>query len=168
MTKQDNIGLIQRLLDQGVEFIIVGGVAAYLHGSSYPTEDVDVVAPFTPDNLSRILKALAPLRPRHAITPARRPITESADEIAGWKNLYVVTDAGRLDILGELPPFASYDEVAARARKSTIGGRQCNVISIDDLITLKSHLGREKDRLVERELRAIRERNRRSGAESDA
>ncbi|MEC9373446.1 MAG: nucleotidyltransferase [Planctomycetota bacterium] len=167
MTSQDNIGLIRRLLDQRAEFIIVGGVAAYMHGSSYPTDDVDIVAPFSPDNISRILEALAPLHPRHAITPGRRPITESADEIAGWKNLYVVTDAGRLDILGELPPFANYDEVAARARKSTIGGLKCKVISIDDLITLKSHLGREKDRLVERELRAIRERNQRSDSEPD-
>jgi len=46
----ETLALLQRLRDSGVEFVIVGGVAAITHGSAVTTEDLDVCAPLTQEN----------------------------------------------------------------------------------------------------------------------
>jgi hypothetical protein len=56
--------LLRRLHDAGVEFIIIGGVAAIAHGSAVVTEDVDLCAPLTRENAVRIITALQGLNPR--------------------------------------------------------------------------------------------------------
>lgn len=148
--------LLRLLLDTGVEFVLIGGVAAIAHGSATFTQDCDITAPFTEHNLTRLMAALAPFHPRYALAIPKRPVTESPSELSRNRNLYLLTDLGRLDILSEVPPVGSYAEVAARAISLELYGRTCRVISLDDLIAVKKHLGRDKDRLVERELLALR------------
>ncbi len=79
-------------------------------------------------------------------------------ELSANRNLYLLTDLGRLDLLSEVVPVGSYEQVAARAMTLELYGRPCRIISLDDLITVKHHLGRDKDRVVERELLALRAR----------
>lgn len=85
-------------------------------------------------------------------------MTESPAELAANRNLYLLTDLGRLDVLSEVVPVGPYVEVAARAATFELYGRSCRIISLDDLIAVKHHLGRDKDRAVERELLALRAR----------
>lgn len=150
--------LLRLLLDAGVEFVLIGGVAAIAHGSSTFTVDCDITAPFTEENLGRLLAVLAPHHPRYALAVPKRPVTESPAALAKNRNLYLLTDLGRLDILSEVPPVGSYAEVASRAVTRDIYGRSCRIISLNDLIAVKRHLGRDKDRLVERELLALHDR----------
>lgn len=152
--------LLRLLTDAGVEFVLIGGVAAIAHGSATFTVDCDITAPFTEENLARLLSALAPHHPRYALAVPKRPVTEPAATLAKNRNLYLMTDLGRLDILSEVPPVGTYAEVAARAITLIIHERPCRIISLDDLIAVKRHLGRDKDRLVERELLALRDRKR--------
>ena len=152
--------LLRVLLDAGVEFVIIGGVAAIAHGSATFTQDCDITAPFDEGNLARLLAALAPYHPRYALAVPKRPVTESPAELSRNRNLYLLTDLGRLDLLSEVPPLGGYARVAERATTLEFQGRSCRVIGLDDLITVKNHLGRDKDRLVERELKAIRDRQR--------
>ena len=42
--------LLRRLAEVGVEFVVIGGYAAVIHGSAYVTNDVDVCAVLSPDN----------------------------------------------------------------------------------------------------------------------
>jgi predicted nucleotidyltransferase len=155
--------LLRLLLDAGVEFILIGGVAAIAHGSATFTQDCDIAAPFTEDNLARLLAALAPYHPRYALAIPKRPVTESPSELSRNRNLYLLTDLGRLDILSEVPPVGAYAEVAARAVTLELYERPCRIIGLDDLIAVKRHLGRDKDRLVERELLAVRDRKMNTG-----
>jgi predicted nucleotidyltransferase len=148
--------LLRLLLDSRVEFVLIGGVAAIAHGSATFTQDCDITAPFTEDNLTRLMAALRPYQPRYALAMPKRPVTESPAVLSKNRNLYLLTDLGRLDILAEVPPVGAYAEVAARAISLDIYGRSCRVISLDDLIAIKRYLGRDKDRLVERELLALR------------
>jgi predicted nucleotidyltransferase len=69
-----------------------------------------------------------------------------------------LNELGRLDVLSEVVPVGSYEQVAARASTLELYGHPCRIISLDDLIAVKRHLGRDKDRLVERELLALRAR----------
>jgi predicted nucleotidyltransferase len=105
-----------------------------------------------------LLDALGPYHPRYALAVPKRPVTESPAELASYRYLYLLTDLGRLDILSEVPPVGTSTEVAARALTLEIYGRPCRVISLDDLIAVKSHLGRDKDRQALEELRALRAR----------
>lgn len=150
--------LLRLLLDAEVEFVLIGGVAAIAHGSSTFTVDCDITAPFTEDNLARLLTTLTPYHPRYALAVPKRPVTEVPAALAKNRNLYLLTDLGRLDILSEVPPVGAYAEVAARAVTQHVYGRPCRIISLDDLIAVKRYLGRDKDRIVERELLALHDR----------
>lgn len=150
--------LLRLLLDAGVQFVVIGGVAAVAYGSATFTQDLDIVAPFTEANLAHLLNALAPHHPRYALAMPKRPVTESPGELASYRNLYLLTDLGRLDILSAVESLGPYERVAAGAVTLELYGRPCRIMGLDDLIAVKRHLGRDKDRLVERELLALRAR----------
>lgn len=150
--------LLRLLLEANVEFVIIGGVAAIAYGSSTFTQDFDITASFSEDNLARLMAALGPYHPRYALAIPKRPVTETPAELSPNRNLYLLTDLGRLDVLSEVPPVGAYAQVAERAATLELYGRPCRIISLDDLIAVKRHVGRDKDRLVERELLALRAR----------
>ncbi|MGA7615770.1 MAG: hypothetical protein WBX15_11395 [Thermoanaerobaculia bacterium] len=56
-------GLLGRLVETRVDFIVVGGVAATIHGSSRLTSVLDIVYARSPENLARLVEALAPIHP---------------------------------------------------------------------------------------------------------
>jgi hypothetical protein len=141
-----------------VEFVIVGGLAAVLHGATYVTRDLDIAAPFDSDNLTRLWSAIRDLRPRWATVPGTPPAPESAGELAGFRNLYLLTDWGRLDVLGETPPLTGYEELRRNAVVLSTGATRAPVICLADLIRIKEALPRAQDRFVAEQLRAIRDR----------
>lgn len=157
---QNTPELLRLLLDAEVEFVVVGGVAAIAHGSASFTVDFDVVAPLTVENVSRLLRALAPWEPRFYQAAGKPRVERSAEELAEFKNLYLDTTLGRIDILGSLPPVGDYETVMSRALTVPLFGHPCRIVSLDDLIAVKAHVARPKDKLVELELRAIRDRRR--------
>lgn len=150
--------VIGTLLDAEVEFVVVGGIAAIAHGASYVTRDFDAVAPLTVGNCEKILRAVGPLAPRFYQAHGKPKVTRTAEELSEFKNLYLETTLGIIDLLGSLPPLGDFATVAARAVPMTLEGRTCRVLCLDDLITVKAFVGRPKDKAVEVELRAIRER----------
>lgn len=158
MTAQQTIELLKALLDARVEFIVVGGVAAIAHGSSQFTKDLDVVAPLSVANCQKILDALSRHGPRFYQAHGKPLVDRPAELLAEFKNLYFSTSLGIIDILGSLPPVGTYEAVAARAETRHLFGAECRVVSLDDLICVKDHVGRPKDKLVAVELKAIRER----------
>ena len=166
MPLQDSPALLRALVASDVEFILVGGLAAIAHGSSLFTRDLDVLARFDVANMERLLAAVEPAHPRFALHPNRPPLDQSAEELALFRNVYLTTDHGRLDVLGRIPN-GTYEELERSAVEMELAGVRCRVLSLDDLITSKAMLGRDKDKLVEVELRAIRDRTMRQSANED-
>lgn len=113
---------------------------------------------FSRDNLARLLVALRGTHPKHTTRPDLGEIPDDPDEFTHYRNLYLRTDLGKLDILGEIPPLSGYDEVASGAVRIELFGRECAVISLDHLITIKETVARPKDLIVVAELKAIRDR----------
>jgi predicted nucleotidyltransferase len=150
--------VVRVLLEAGVDFVVVGGLAAIAHGASYVTRDFDAVAPLTEENCARILKALGPYAPRFYQAHGKPPVARTAAQLSEFRNLYLETSLGIVDLLGSLPPVGDFFTVAARAVPMQLEGRACRVLSLDDLIAVKAFVGRPKDKAVEMELRAIRER----------
>ena len=147
--------LLQKLADAGIEFVVVGGFAGVLHGSAYVTDDLDICAVLTPDSIARLRVALADLKPVHRMTHKKLSFLEYPPKDHAVANLYLETEAGVIDILGNVLGIGDYKALAHNAITVPLFGRQCRVISLDDLIRAKEALGREKDLLTAKELRAI-------------
>lgn len=151
--------LLQRLCDADVEFVIVGGYAAMLHGSSLLTRDLDVCAVLTDNAVGRLRDCFRDLHPTHRHTPQRLSFLDTPDPGVPLKNAYLQTDLGPLDILGSITGVGEFSEVRKRAVRVAIFDRSVFVMDIGDLIKAKEALGREKDFLAAKELRAIAEKN---------
>ncbi len=154
------LDLLTQLTKHRVEFVLVGGMASIAHGSSMVTRDVDVCAPLTLENVEKILAALRSLNPRWRMLPNRPPVPDDAAKLAGFKNLYIQTDLGQLDVLGEITGVGEYADVARNAIELDLGPIRCGVMNIDALIESKRALGRPRDLQAVRELEAIRQKTR--------
>lgn len=151
--------LLQRLIDADIDFVIVGGFGAMLHGSSLLTRDLDVCAVLTAQNLDKLRMAFSDLHPTHRQTPQRLSFLDNPEPVTALKNLYLQTDLGALDLLGSITGVGEYERVAAGAIEIDLFGHRVRVIGIEDLILAKQALGREKDLLAVKELRAILEKS---------
>jgi hypothetical protein len=152
--------LLQRLCDADIDFVVVGGFAAVLHGSTLVTRDLDICALLTSDNVEKLRKSPADLRPTHRMTPQRLSFLSEPELGIEVRNLYLETDLGAVDILSSILGVGDYERVRSASIEIELFGRRCRVISIEALIDAKQALGREKDLLAARELRAILERDR--------
>jgi hypothetical protein len=150
--------LLCELLDAEVECVVVGGVAAAIHGCTRLTEDLDLVAPLTFANCERILGVLQKYRPRFYQTLGRPPVERDAKALSEFKNPYFDTQLGIVDVLGSLPPVGDYARIRSRSIAIDFEGRSLQLVSLDDLISVKEAVGRPKDREVLIELKAIRDR----------
>jgi predicted nucleotidyltransferase len=146
---------LQRLADSGVDFVVVGGFAGVLHGSALVTRDLDICAVLTPENVERLRAALKDLHPLHRMTPQRLSFLKVPRPGEKTLNLYLETDWGVVDILSSILGLGGFDALKANAEWFEIGGKRCRLISLADLVQAKEAMGREKDLLAAKELRAI-------------
>jgi hypothetical protein len=149
--------LIQRLSVAEIDFVIVGGFAGMLHGSSLVTRDLDVCAVLSRENVARLRDVLRDLNPTHRQTPQRLSFLENPAPGVEVNNLYLGTALGPLDILSFIQGVGDYARVREASVEVEIFGHRCQVISIEDLIRAKESLARPKDLLAAQELRAILE-----------
>ena len=150
--------LLQRLDDSGIEFVLVGGYAAVLHGSSLLTRDLDVCAVLTPGNIQKLRDAFREFHPVHRLSSPQRSFFELPELGVALDNLYLNTDLGTLDLLGRIAGVGDYARVARDAIEIELFERRVRAICLDDLIAAKEALGRDKDLIAAKELRAIREK----------
>lgn len=155
---QDFKKLIENLTDNGVEFIIVGGFSAVVHGVTLVTKDLDLCVSFTVENCKAILKSLEGLDPVYRMDVNKRPLKESPESLAKYKNLYISTKAGMIDFLGFISGVGSYEEVAKHTVELSLFERHCRVLSIDGLIKAKREMKEEKDKQMVIQLEAIKEK----------
>jgi len=149
--------LLRALADGGVEFILVGGVAATVHGSSRLTVDVDAVYRRTRENIDRLVLALTSYRPYLRGAPPGLPFRWDAATIKGGLNFTLTTDVGDVDLLGEITGGGGYDSLVPATVSIRVFGVECRCLTLDKLIEVKRAAGRPKDFEAIAELEAIRE-----------
>ena len=153
--------LLQVLGTGGVDFIIVGGLAATIHGAARATYDIDVVYSRTSDNMARLVATLAPLQPYLRGAPPGLPFSWSVETLSKGLNFTLTTTAGDLDLLGEITYGGTYEALLPDTEIVSVLGIECRCLSLDRLIQVKRAAGRVKDLEAIAELEAIREeRNR--------
>jgi hypothetical protein len=154
---QDDQALLSRLQTQQVEFVIIGGFCATMHGVSLVTRDLDVCCSFALANLRRLEAAVKDLHPYHRLAANKLPL-ELTDELCGrLNNLYLQTDLGRLDCLSEVKGVGSYEDALEHSVVFTLSYGEFRILDVDTLIAAKEAVGREHDLAAVKQLRAIKE-----------
>jgi predicted nucleotidyltransferase len=139
--------LLGALLDSGVDFIVVGGGAAVIHGAPITTQDVDIVHSREPSNVARLLDALERIDARVADL-AGRDLKPTATALQGPGQVLLRSRYGRIDVLGSLHDGRGYDDLLPTAETIEFGRHSLRVIDLDTLIEIKSTTGRAKDRIA--------------------
>lgn len=148
--------LLDALTDEGVEFVVIGGVAVTAHGSPLATFDLDICYSRAPDNLERLATALGELHARLRGSPDDLPFRPDARTLAAGDHFTFTTDAGDFDIMANPAGSDGFEGLRERAVAADLGGLTIYIASIDDLISMKTSAGRDKDLIGVAQLERIK------------
>ena len=147
-----------KALSQGhVQFIVVGGLAATAHGSARLTQDVDVVYERSPENIQRLVEALALHSPYLRGAPAELPFEWSESTVRRGLNFTLTTSIGDIDLLGEITGGGRYEALIPQTVVLRLFGQECRCLDLPTLIRVKRATGRPRDLEVLAELEALLE-----------
>jgi hypothetical protein len=138
-------GIIGALSDAGVEFILIGGLAAQAHGAARLTQDVDFIYRRTPENVERLCMALSLHGPYLRGAPPGLPFRFDPETVRRGLNFTLTTALGDLDLLGEMTGGGTYEQVLPHTIELPVFGRNVLVIDLPALIRAKRAAGRPKD-----------------------
>ena len=155
--------ILNTLRSAEVSFVIIGGVAATVHGSARLTSDVDIVYERSRHNIERLVDALAPLNPYLRGAPAGLPFRFDVETVRRGLNFTLTTDLGPIDVLGEITGVGDYDAVWAVSEDVVLYGATYRCINLDALIVSKRAAGRPKDLEAVAELELIRDEKSQQG-----
>ena len=150
-------GLLATLREGRVEFIVVGGVAAVIHGSPRLTSRLDVLYSRRPENISRLVTALAPLQPYPRGAPPRLPFRLDEGTVRRGLNFVLNTSLGAVDLLGEITGGGRYEDLLPDTIHVTLFGMDCCCLSLDRLIELTRAAGLPGELSSIAELEVLRE-----------
>ena len=144
------------MVESRVAFILIGGLAATVHGSPYATVDVDVVPQRDPRNLTRLSDALRALGARVYVSAEEAlPFTHDARSLGEVEVWNLSTTYGALDITFTPAGTHGFADLAERAASVDIGGVEVLVAALEDVVRSKAAAGREKDLIVLPTLRRL-------------
>jgi len=149
--------ILRSLLDAGVQFVLIGGLAAQVHGSPSLTGDVDVCFAIDRDNLDRLASALMGLAAFRRELPEGVAAPLDARALRAGDVFTLTTRFGDLDLLAHPEPGLDYEALVAGSLAAEILGVPVRVAGLDDLMAMKRAAGRPKDRIELEILGALRE-----------
>lgn len=150
-------GLLGALVRGGVDFILVGGVAARAHGSARLTQDVDVVYSRDFANLGRLVTVLVPLRPHLRGAPPGLPFRFDVATLERGLNFTLTTTLGDIDLLGEIVGGGGYEDLLPHCVRLRLFDLDCLCLGLERLIVVKRAAGRPRDLEAVAELEALLE-----------
>ena len=147
--------LLQILSTAKIDFVVAGGFAGVLHGSTLVTRDLDLCTVLTSENIERLREVLKDFHPKHRMTPQKLSFENIPPRGQSLNHLYLETDLGVVDFLSSITGLGDFEYVRSNADEIVLNGNKVLVMSLDNLIRAKEAMNREKDRLAVKELRAI-------------
>ena len=148
--------ILHALLAHEVDFVLIGGLAGIIHGSSYPSYDVDIAYARDPENLKRLAAALRELGATLRGAPRKLPFKLDARTLKNGSHFTFATRYGSLDILSDPDGAPAYDKLKrAAGRPQEFEGEPIHVASLDHLIAMKDASARTKDQLMATEYRVL-------------
>jgi predicted nucleotidyltransferase len=137
--------LLKPLVETGVDFVVIGGIAVVLHGSGRITRDLDIV--FAPDdaNLEALGRVLTDVDARLRGVEEEVPFVPEGRTLQGVQLLTLNTSHGWFDVHRSVDGAPPYEQLRRRAERMDVGGFSVLVAGVDDLIAMKRAAGRPVD-----------------------
>ena len=156
----DPQGILDALVAERVRFVLIGGMAAVLHGDVGVTLDVDIAPAFDQKNLDRLAKALRRLGARVRVegTPDGLPFDCSGEflqNLGPEAVLNLTTRAGDVDLAFRPAGTGGFDDLRRDAVAIDLTGTPVLVASLADIIRSKDAADRDKDRQALPRLRQL-------------
>lgn len=148
--------ILDALVAHEVDFVVIGGIAGILHGSAYPSYDLDIAYARDDANLERLASALVELGATLRGAPPDVPFVLDAKTLRAGAHFTFVTPHGSVDILTDPDGAPTYEELKrAAGDPKPLEGVLVHAASLDHLIAMKERTGRAKDALMASEYRTL-------------
>jgi len=143
--KPDFLALLRALNDQQVNFIVIGGICAVLHGAPVNTFDLDVVHSRQAANIERLMAALQALDAYYRTHPGKK-LRPQASHLSSPGHQLLMTRYGPFDVSGAVAGGRGYEELLPHSTAMPVGGNvRVRVLNLETLIEIKEATGGEKD-----------------------
>ncbi len=152
----DPQAILRVLTAHAVEFVIIGGIAGTLRGSDQITNDVDICYRRTKPNVCALVDALKALDAKLTSFPEGLPFTLDERSIWNGDTFTFDTPFGRFDCLANPSGTTGFPDLRRDSTIEDLGGFECLVCSLEDLIRMKTAAGRTKDKLDLEQLYTLR------------
>lgn len=152
--------LLDRLLDGGVDFVVIGGVAVIAQGAPRFTKDLDICYSTESQNLDRLEGVLVALKATLRGVEEDVPFVPDGRTLRHTQILTLHTAEGNLDLLARPDGSPAFRSLKARADKMKLDGLEVPVASVTDLMAMKRAAGRPQDLVDLETLEIIRRRTR--------
>lgn len=147
--------MISELLEAEVRFVVIGGVAATVQGSTRFTNDLDICYDTAPDNVERLVRLLRKWRAYLRGVEPGLPFILDARALRTTPMMTLTTTLGDIDLLDQVPGVGAYAEVLAASEPAHLNATKFQALTLPALIAAKRATGRAKDREHLRELEAL-------------
>jgi hypothetical protein len=143
----DAEAILRALVQGGVEFVLIGGLAVGMHGAVRATRDVDIVPSPARINLERLAAVVEAIGGRQigVDTEFLPHQPNDPDGLAAGGSFQLATVHGQLDILQEGGAIPRYEELARAAPSTDFEGLRIHYCSRDHLIAMKRTASRPLD-----------------------
>lgn len=131
-----------------VDYVLIGALAARLHGFPRLTADMDITPSSAPDNLERLAAALRVLKAKVYTENVPEGLTFdiSRATLARGAMWNLMTSAGRLDVAFRPSGTDGYDDLVSSAVRFEVFGVELHAASLADIIRSKQAADRPQDR----------------------
>jgi hypothetical protein len=145
--KKESTGLstiLKGLNEAGVEFILVGGLAAVVQGAPITTMDVDIVHRQTPDNIAKLINFLKSVGAYHRRLDDK-VIEPTKEHLSGRGHSLLATRFGPLDVLATIEEGKTYEDLIGHTVEIEFRDQIIHVLDLDMLVELKKSSNDPRD-----------------------
>ncbi len=144
-TSVDLGAILEGLIEAGVDFILVGGLAAVVQGAPVTTMDVDIVHNQSPENIAKLLAFLKSIGAFHR-RPDDKLIEPQEGDISGMGHALFTTRLGPIDVLAAIEEGRAYGDLLEHTVAIGFRNHTIRVLDLKMLIQLKRASTNLKDK----------------------
>jgi len=143
----DFFKILQTLAEHKVDFIVVGGICAVLHGAPVSTFDLDIVHSRKSENIKYLISALKQMDTFYRGHGEQR-LMPGSHHLASTGHHLLLTAYGPLDVLGMIGHGHDYERLLEHSEEIVVDDVRLCLLDLKNLIKVKEETASAKDRAV--------------------